>query len=207
MVLQDGVVIVQDGQLAAAVTQEGAVTTGVVNIVDDGTWNTELRHTWRTSELRTYQADDAVQVIKVVRDALLLQEVSRGLQHIGRMAGVVIAVGTVVIGFYQSQPVLHDALLHLQCFIHLEPQQGRHPQPDQGPKYRLINFSSRLQCWVLSADWSTSMSRFRSEDLRRQLSYTIRAPISNRSFPCLEATYPQGMCISLVLYAMRELMK
>ena len=43
VVLQDRGVIVQDGQLAAAVTQEGAVTAGVVNIVDDGAWNTELR--------------------------------------------------------------------------------------------------------------------------------------------------------------------
>lgn len=35
MVLQDRGVIVQDGQLTATVTQEGAVPAGVVNIVDD----------------------------------------------------------------------------------------------------------------------------------------------------------------------------
>lgn len=63
------------------------------------------------------------------------------------MAGVVIAVGTVVVGFYQCQPVLHDALLYLECFVHLEPQQGRHPQPDQRPKYGRVNFSS-LDCSV-----------------------------------------------------------
>ena len=50
------------------------------------------------------------------------------------MAGVVVAVGTVVVGFYQRQPVLHDALLDLQRLVHLEPQQGCHAQPDEGPK-------------------------------------------------------------------------
>ena len=71
VVLQDRGVVVQDGQLTAAVTQEGAVATRVVDIVDNGAWKTELRHTLRPAELRTYQADDAVQVIQVVGDVLL----------------------------------------------------------------------------------------------------------------------------------------
>ena len=59
-------------------------------------------------------------------------------ENVCRVAGVVVAVGTMVVGLYQCQPVLHDALVDLQSFVHLKPQQGRHPKPDQGPsKYRV----------------------------------------------------------------------
>ena len=70
-----------------------------------------------------------------------------------------------------------------------------------------------------------SMSRIRSEDLQRQLSYFIKAykmcisclslvlygiriSASNRSFLCMKATYPypaKGTCLELVLYGIRDL--
>merc|ERR1719342_1497230 len=100
VVLEDRGVIVEDGELTAAVTEVGTVTTGMVHIVYYG----------------SYQADDAVQSVQVVGDVLLLQEVGGGLKHVCRVAGVVVAVGTVVVGLYQGQPVLEDVVLHLQSF-------------------------------------------------------------------------------------------
>ena len=84
----------------------------------------------------TYQTDNAVKIIQVVGDVLLLQEVGRSLEDVCCVAGVVVAVGTVVVGFYQGQPVLHDVILDLQSLIDLESQQGGHSKPDKWPKNR-----------------------------------------------------------------------
>ena len=70
VVLQDGRVVVQDGQVAPRVAEEGGVPAGVVHVVDDG----------------SDQADGFVNSVQQGLDGLLLKEVGGGLHHVCCMA-------------------------------------------------------------------------------------------------------------------------
>ena len=64
-------------------------------------------------------------------DVLSLEKEGSGMQHVGRVRGVVIRVGAVVVGLDQGQPVLERRLGAIEGLVQLKPKKCRHSQPNQ----------------------------------------------------------------------------
>ena len=73
-------------------------------------------------------------------DVLSLEKEGSGMQDVGRVRGVVVGVGAVVVGLDQGQPVLERRLGAVQGLVQLKPKECRHSKPNQTSEDRNVFF-------------------------------------------------------------------
>jgi len=79
------------------------------------------------------QATGLVQLVQEPLDPVFFQEYGGGLQHVGRVRGIVVSVFGVVVAFDHGQPRVQRPFVAAQGLVHLEVRQQVHAQVHQRP--------------------------------------------------------------------------